>query len=152
MSRKPRLLPTEFPADSQFAEAVDAIALPDSGWGHLVELGEAESRSARHARAEALELQALRAALHGDAASACWYLCRSLGVARHMRKPSEPSLDPLLELLGALSKLPAEVRDIVLPEMDGIDVCGISELCQQLAMARALEDDVWPETGLTPLH
>jgi len=44
------LQPTAFPADSQSGEFAESIALPDTGWGLLVHLEEAEERTLRHAR------------------------------------------------------------------------------------------------------
>jgi len=97
------------------------------------------------ARTEALERMALYHAQCDDAAKACWYLCRSLGLARQ-QEPGEPNLELLFELLGALADLPAEVSAMPVPESVGeADGHGIFELCHQLAAARDMTQDTWDE-------
>ncbi|MDN3922469.1 hypothetical protein [Roseateles violae] len=118
---------------------------------------EPETPAERRARAEALENQALYHAQCEDAASACWYMARSLGAARQLEADGEPSLELLFELLGALADLPAEVCAAPLPEVVGGDQLGITELCQQLAMAREQSHEVWVDAELaaprhTPTH
>lgn len=96
-------------------------------------------------RAAALEQLALYHARCEDAASACWYLCRSLGAARQLQ-PDEPGLELLFELLGALADLPAEVAAV--PQGDTVgeaDGLGVFELCQQLEAARELSAQAWAE-------
>jgi hypothetical protein len=124
-------------------------ALPSGEWSSV---DEAEARADQLARVEALETQALYHAQCDDAASACWYIARSLGAARQL-DAGEPSLDLLFELLGALADLPAEVCAAPLPEVVGADRLGITELCQQLAMAREQSQDVWVDAELAaPRH
>lgn len=104
-----------------------------------------EAQQEQTARAEALERMALYHAQCDDAASACWYLCRSLGLARQ-QEPGEPNLELLFELLGALADLPAEVCAEPLPETVGeADGLGIFELCHQLASARELTQAAWSD-------
>lgn len=113
-----------------------------------------EARAEQAARSEALETQALYAAHCDDAANACLYLCKSLGVARQL-DAGEPNLELLFELLGALADLPAEVCAAPLPEVIGGDQYGITELCQQLAMAREVSQDAWVDAELaapSPAH
>lgn len=96
-------------------------------------------------RAAALEQLALYHARCEDAASACWYLCRSLGAARQLQ-PDEPGLELLFELLGALADLPAEVAAVPQSEAVGeADGLGVFELCQQLEAARELSAQAWAE-------
>ena len=96
----------------------------------------------------ALEAQALQHAQCDDAASACWYLCRSLGLARQL-EPGEPSLELLFELIGALADLPADICAQPLPSaVDGNEQLGITELCQQLAMAREQTQVAWVDAEL----
>lgn len=118
-------------------------------------LDDSEAQHEQAARSVALESQALHHAQCDDAASACWYLCRSLGLARQL-DAGEPSLELLFELLGALADLPADICAAPLPEAVGGEQLGISELCQQLAMAREQSHEVWvdaelaaPSSGLT---
>lgn len=124
-------------------ETAEAIALPSS-WEVQDEL---QARQEQSARSAALENQALYHAQCDDAASACWYLCRSLGAARQL-DAGEPSLELLFELLGALADLPADVCAAPLPEVIGGDKLGITELCQQLAMVRAQSEEVWVDAEL----
>lgn len=132
-----------------------------SASAHAAELGEAmsgsslwqtldeqEARQEQSARSEALETQALYHAQCDDAASACWYIARSLGAARQLEPGGEPSLELLFELLGALADLPTEIANMALPEAIGGEQLGISELCQQLAMARSQSQDVWVDAEL----
>lgn len=105
---------------------------------------QAEALADEQARAEALERMALYHARCDDAAKACWYLCRSLGLAR--QEPGEPNLDLLFDLLGALADLPAEVAAAPQPEAVGeADGLGVFELCNQLAAARELTQEAWEE-------
>jgi len=117
----------------------------DSAWTHL---DEAQAREEQSARSETLEAQALYQAQCDDAASACWYLCRSLGVARQMEADGEPTLELLFQLLGALADLPAEIGAAPMPEQVGGDNLGVFELCQQLAAARALSQEAWVDAEL----
>lgn len=119
----------------------------DSAWQALAELDERGATAAEDqvARSAALEQLALEHARCEDAASACWYLCRSLGAARQL-EPSEPGLELLFELLGALADLPlpseAEAPPQVAGEADGL---GVFELCQQLQAARDQSQQAWRE-------
>lgn len=98
------------------------------------------------ARTEALERMALYHARCDDAAKACWYLCRSLGLAR--QEPGEPNLELLFDLLGALADLPSEVATAPQPEAVGEgDGLGVFELCNQLAAARELTQDAWDDAA-----
>lgn len=106
-----------------------------------------QAREEQAARSEALENQALHHAQCDDAASACWYMARSLGAARQLQA-GEPSLELLFELLGALADLPADICAAPLSEALGADQLGISELCQQLAMAREQSREVWVDAEL----
>jgi hypothetical protein len=114
-------------------------------WADMEETQEQRDSDARNA---ALQAQALQHAHCDDAAKACWYLCRSFGLARQMEVSHEPTLELLFQLLGALSDLPAEITSAPLPEQIGGDKLGISELCQQLAAARALSQDAWVNAEL----
>ena len=59
MSRKPEILhPTAFPADSQPGDLAESVLLPDSGWGPLHHLGDAEARAQRYSRARWQQAQA----------------------------------------------------------------------------------------------
>jgi hypothetical protein len=122
----------------------EAIRMP-SDWAST---DASQAREDRLARSETLENQALYHAQCDDAASACWYMARSLGAARQLEADGEPSLELLFQLLGALADLPAEVCAAPLPEVVGGDQLGITELCQQLAMARAQSQDVWVDAEL----
>ncbi len=105
---------------------------------------QAEALADEAARTEALERMALYHARCDDAAKACWYLCRSLGLAR--QEPGEPNLELLFDLLGALADLPAEVAAAPQPETVGeADGLGVFELCNQLAAARELTQEAWEE-------
>jgi len=112
-----------------------------------------DARQEQTARSEALENQALYHAQCDDAASACWYMARSLGAARQLDAAGEPTLELLFELLGALADLPAEICTAPLPEVVGGDQLGITELCQQLAMAREHSEEAWVGAELAaPRH
>ena len=119
------------------AAAEDRIDLvPAEGLSADFEARQAQDE--QRARTEALEH-----ARCDDAASACWYLCRSMGLARQ-QEPGEPNLELLFDLLGALADLPAEV--CAAPQADAVgeaDGLGIFELCNQLAAARELTQDAW---------
>lgn len=113
---------------------------PDSAWQSLEPAAPTEAE-----RAAALEQLALYHARCEDAASACWYLCRSLGAARQLT-PDEPGLELLFELLGALADLPAEVAAAPVASAQGeADGLGVFELCQQLEAARELSQQAWAE-------
>ena len=112
------------------------------------DMEETQEQRDSDARSTALQAQALQHAHCDDAAKACWYLCRSLGMARQMEVSHEPTLELLFQLLGALSDLPAEISSAPLPEQEGSDKLGISELCQQLAAARELSQDAWVDAEL----
>lgn len=144
------------PVKSAAANAVAKAAAEDaaltSAWQTL---DDSQAQREQATRSAALESQALRHAECDDAASACWYLCRSLGLARQL-EPGEPSLELLFELIGALADLPANICATPLQASDDGEQLGISELCQQLAMAREQSHEVWvdadlaaPSSGLT---
>ena len=107
----------------------------------------AEAREQQAARSAQLEQLALEHARCEDAAAACYYLCRSLGAARQL-EPSEPGLELLFELLGALADLPLPAAEAqpqpaeALGEADGL---GVFELCQQLQSAREQSQEAWRE-------
>jgi hypothetical protein len=106
----------------------------------------AEAREQQAARSAQLEQLALEHARCEDAAAACYYLCRSLGAARQL-EPSEPGLELLFELLGALADLPLPAAEGQQPaetqgEADGL---GVFELCQQLQSAREQSQEAWRE-------
>lgn len=128
----------------------DCVDLGDAMTGSSAwqQLDKQEARQEQAARSEVLETQALYHAQCDDAASACWYLCRSLGAARQLEPGGEPSLELLFELLGALADLPAEIGNLPLPEAIGGEQLGITELCQQLAMAREQSQTVWVDAEL----
>lgn len=101
--------------------------------------------AAQAARAEALEQLALSHAMCDQAADACFYLCRSLGLARQQQTPdAAPDLELLFQLLGALADLPGEVSALPMPagEADGL---GVAELCHQLSAAREITTAAWNE-------
>ena len=119
----------------------------DSAWQALpdVDPGAAASAEEQAARSAALEQLALQHARCEDAASACWYLCRSLGAARQL-EPSEPGLELLFELLGALADLPLPSETEKPAEVEGeADGLGVFELCQQLQAAREQSQQAWRE-------
>lgn len=120
----------------------------DSAWqalGELDEGGAAAAAEDQAARSAALEQLALEHARCEDAASACWYLCRSLGAARQL-EPSEPGLELLFELLGALADLPLPSETEAPPQVAGeADGLGVFELCQQLQAARDQSQQAWRE-------
>ncbi|MGS0753644.1 hypothetical protein ACVBEH_02095 [Roseateles sp. GG27B] len=117
------------------------------------DMEETQEQRDSEARSVALQTQALQHAHCDDAAKACWYLCRSLGMARQMEVSHEPTLELLFQLLGALSDLPAEISSAPLPEQIGSDKLGISVLCQQLAAARELSHGAWVDADLAaPTH
>lgn len=95
-------------------------------------------------RSAALERLALYHARCDDAASACWYLCRSLGAARQLG-PEEPGLELLFELLGALADLPTEIAAPASEAVGEADGLGVFELCQQLDAAREASQQAWAE-------
>lgn len=106
-----------------------------------------EDPAAQAARAEALERLALSHAMCDQAADACFYLCRSLGLARQQQSPdAAPDLELLFQLLGALADLPAEVSAMPLPEGEA-DGLGVAELCHQLSAARDLTTAAWHDAA-----
>ena len=126
----------------ELLQGIDAVTLEDST--PLADAIEPQAPTEAE-RAAALEQLALYHARCEDAASACWYLCRSLGAARQL-KPDEPGLELLFELLGALADLPAEVAAAPVAEAVGeADGLGVFELCQQLEAARELSAQAWAE-------
>ncbi|MET0518115.1 MAG: hypothetical protein ABW005_04675 [Burkholderiaceae bacterium] len=137
------------PAQAEGTTSSKAIALP----GAWESANASQALDEQRARSEALENQALLHAQCDDAASACWYMARSLGAARQLEADGEPSLELLFQLLGALADLPAEIGQAPLPEVVGADQLGITELCQQLAMAREHSQDAWVDAELAaPAH
>lgn len=104
------------------------------------------------ARSETLEHLALYHAQCDDAAKACYYLCRSLGLARQ-QEPGEPTLELLFELLGALADLPAELAtaNSAEPAPGSADGLGVFELCHQLAAARELTQAAWVQAEQSEL-
>jgi len=103
------------------------------------------------ARSETLEQLALYHAQCDDAAKACYYLCRSLGLARQ-QEPGEPTLELLFELLGALADLPADLGASAQAEAVGeADGLGVFELCHQLAAARELTQAAWDQAEQSEL-
>jgi len=106
-----------------------------------------EARREQQARSQALETQALASAACDQAADACWYLARSLGAARDL-PPGEASLELLFQLIGALADLPSDVATAPLPEIQGGDDYGITELCHQLAASRETTEEVWMDAEL----
>ena len=126
-------------------EADEASAVPARAWPSL---DDADTLHDQATRSAALESQALHHAQCDDAASACWYLCRSLGLARQL-EPGEPSLELLFELIGALADLPADICAQPLPStIEGNEQLGITELCQQLALARDQSQVAWVDAEL----
>ncbi len=103
--------------------------------------------AAEAARAEALEQLAMSHAMCDQAADACFYLCRSLGLARQQQTPdAAPDLELLFQLLGALADLPSEVSAMPMPEGEA-DGLGVAELCHQLSAARELTTAAWHEAA-----
>jgi len=128
-------------------EADEASGVTAGAW-QCLDGADAVAQRAQTPRSAALENQALQHAQCDDAASACWYLCRSLGLARQL-EPGEPSLELLFELIGALADLPADICAHPLPsEVVGGEQLGITELCQQLAMARDQSQVAWVDADL----
>ncbi|MFG6446831.1 hypothetical protein ACG0Z6_01100 [Roseateles sp. BYS180W] len=78
-----------------------------------------------------------------DAAQACWYLCRSLGLARQQRSETT-DLGFLFDLLGAMADLPP---DLSVDEVSaaGTDAAHLHQLCEQLQSARSRVEAVWDE-------
>lgn len=128
-------VPLPMPADDEL------VAPPQSGT--LDALAQQEDAAARSA---ALEQLALSHAMSDQAAEACFYLCRSLGLARQQEAGGEPTLELLFQLLGALSDLPAEISAQPLPEGQA-DGLGIAELCHQLSAARELTAAAWHDAA-----
>lgn len=123
----------------------DAIAVPPASAALDALADRSDAPEAQAARAEALEQLALSHAMCDQAAEACFYLCRSLGLARQQQAPdAAPDLELLFQLLGALSDLPGEVSAMPLPEGEA-DGLGVAELCHQLSAARELTTAAWNE-------
>lgn len=141
MAQQPSPLASPADASNETPQASDTVSNTD-----LPSLEcPADTLEDQAARAETLERLALYHAQCEDAASACWYLCRSLGLARQ-QEPGEPTLELLFELLGALADLPSEVSAAPLPESEtASDTLGIFELCHQLASAREQTQAAWAE-------
>ncbi|QPF75522.1 hypothetical protein G8A07_23110 [Roseateles sp. DAIF2] len=118
----------------------------DTAWQALAEINTSPSEAEEQAaRSTALEQLALQHARCDDAASACYYLCRSLGAARQL-DAGEPGLELLFELLGALADLPLPAVEPQPPEVQGeADGLGVFELCQQLQAAREQSQEAWRE-------
>ncbi|WP_067060724.1 hypothetical protein [Roseateles chitosanitabidus] len=124
----------------------DAIVAPASATLDALRDTSADP-AAQAARSEALEQLALSHAMSDQAAEACFYLCRSLGLARQQQTADgAPDLELLFELLGALADLPAEINAMPLPEGEA-DGLGVAELCHQLGAARELTTAAWNEAA-----
>lgn len=142
------------PLDSAFdlalldAQPADGVCLPEGTGGAWEQAESLREREEQRARSETLENQALLHAQCDDAAKACWYMARSLGAARELDGSGEPTLELLFDLIGALADLPADICAAPLPEVQGGDAYGITELCQQLAMARDASEDAWVDAEL----
>lgn len=131
----------------------DEVTLPETAAldGLMKSLeAEADTPEDQAARSEALERLALSHAMCDDAAQACFYLCRSLGLARQQTPTQDgqsgPDLDLLFQLLGALADLPAEVSALPMPEGEA-DGLGVAELCHQLSAAREMTTAAWNEAA-----
>ncbi|SEK65542.1 hypothetical protein SAMN05216359_102567 [Roseateles sp. YR242] len=129
----------------------DVVAPSSAALDGLVKSLDADTPEAQAARSEALEQLALSHAMCDDAAQACFYLCRSLGLARQQAPTDDggqggPDLDLLFQLLGALADLPAEISALPLPEGEA-DGLGVAELCHQLSAARELTTAAWNEAA-----
>jgi hypothetical protein len=86
-------------------------------------------------------------AMCDQAADACFYLCRSLGLARQQQSAdAAPDLELLFQLLGALADLPGEVSALPMPEGEA-DGLGVAELCHQLSAAREMTTTAWNEAA-----
>lgn len=127
---------------------VAAHALDDAVPADLDAWELAQAHEQQEARSRALELQAQAC---DNAADACWYLARSLGTARDL-PPGEASLELLLQLIGALADLPAEIASAPLPEIISGRDDGITELCHQLAASREAVQAVWIDAELAAPH
>lgn len=125
----------------------DLIAVPPSSATLDALADRSDDPAAQAARAEALEQLALSHAMCDQAADACFYLCRSLGLARQQQTPdAAPDLELLFQLLGALADLPSEVSALPLPEGEA-DGLGVAELCHQLGAARELTAAAWNDAA-----
>jgi hypothetical protein len=136
MARKPLLATAALDLDTALAVPADLGAIEAL-----------EAKDALIARSESLERQALSNAACDQAADACWYLARSLGAARDL-PPGEASLELLFQLIGALADLPSDVATAPLPDIQGGDDYGITELCHQLAASREATEDAWIDAEL----
>lgn len=117
----------------------------DTAWQALAQIGEGSAEADEQAaRSAALEQLALEHARCDDAASACYYLCRSLGAARQL-EAGAPGLELLFELLGALADLPLPANEPQPEAVGEADGLGVFELCQQLRAARAQSQQAWRE-------
>lgn len=133
-------------ADSMSAQDDDTLVAPPASAALDALRSTAEDAAAQAARSQALEQLALSHAMCDQAAEACFYLCRSLGLARQQAPDAEPDLELLFQLLGALSDLPAEVSTMPLPEGEA-DGLGVAELCHQLSAARDLTTAAWHDAA-----
>jgi len=125
----------------------DLIAVPPASAALDALADRSDDPAAQAARAESLEQLAMSHAMSDQAAEACFYLCRSLGLARQQRAPdAEPDLELLFQLLGALADLPGEVSALPMPEGEA-DGLGVAELCHQLSAAREMTTAAWNEAA-----
>ncbi|WP_377157529.1 hypothetical protein ACFJIX_02550 [Roseateles sp. UC29_93] len=125
----------------------DLIAVPPASAALDALADRSDDPAAQTARAEALEQLAMSHAMCDQAADACFYLCRSLGLARQQQSPdAAPDLELLFQLLGALADLPGEVSALPMPEGEA-DGLGVAELCHQLSAAREMTTAAWNEAA-----
>ncbi|ANH69002.1 hypothetical protein [Mitsuaria sp. 7] len=125
----------------------DFLAVPPASAALDALADRSDDPAAQAARAESLEQLAMSHAMSDQAAEACFYLCRSLGLARQQRAPdAEPDLELLFQLLGALADLPGEVSALPMPEGEA-DGLGVAELCHQLSAAREMTTAAWNEAA-----
>ncbi len=125
----------------------DLIAVPPASAALDALSDRSDAPDAQAARAQALEQLAMSHAMCDQAADACFYLCRSLGLARQQQTPdAAPDLELLFQLLGALADLPGEVSAMPMPEGQA-DGLGVAELCHQLSAARELTTAAWNEAA-----
>lgn len=125
----------------------DLIAVPPASAALDALADRSDDPAAQAARSEALEQLAMSHAMCDQAADACFYLCRSLGLARQQQSPdAAPDLELLFQLLGALADLPGEVSALPMPEGEA-DGLGVAELCHQLSAAREMTTAAWNEAA-----
>gem|GEM_PF-5076906 len=118
---------TEFATTSQ-----DFVHTQDSGWGLLQHMADAAGRAEQIARAETLQHSAMASLAWGDAQTACWYLARSLGVAKDLPPNAGPVL--LRELNAALAA--RHVKP--LEGWGAFNANTLSLVCHELARQRAM--------------